>query len=255
MVSRSLNNTQSDRGVSEIVGFVLSFSIIIVSVGLLMTAGFGSLNDLQGNQQTNNAEQVFLAMSDGLADLEEGHAPARTGLIELQGEAFLKLTNESEINVTVNGPDFNQTISTNSLEYQFQGSTIAYESGAVFRERNNNSAMVSGSPELYCSNSSNVAVISLVELTAPTQPSISGGTVSIAATKRSTTLLYPETRTGAAIDNVTVDVDSPYASAWNRHFSDEDTDWVDKSATGEASCEGVNRVFVRHSVIEIRFAG
>ena len=251
--SHSDSSRSEERGVTEIVGFVLSFSIIIVSVGLLMTAGFGSLNDLQGNQQVNNAEQVFIAMSDGFADLEEGYAPSRTGLVELQGEAFLRVSNDSEIDVTVNGPGFSDTIRTRSLEYRFKGITVAYENGAVFRERNNNSVMTGSSPGFYCSNSSNVAIISLVTIEAPSEPSISGGTVSIAATQQSTKLLYPEDRTVSTVQNVTVEVDSPHADAWDRHFADEDTDWVEKSKTGRASCEDVSEVFVRHSVIEIRF--
>ena len=236
-------------------GFVLSFSIIIVSVGLLMTAGFGSLNDLQGNQQVNNAEQVFLAMSDGFADLQEGHAPTRTGLIELQGEAFLRIANDSEVNVTVNGPGFEDSIRTRTLQYKYGGTTLAYENGAVFRTSGENSAMVGSPPQFYCSNSSNVAVVSLVTIKAPSQPSISGGTVSIAAVQSAMKLLYPQDRTASAIDNVTVDVNSPYADAWNRHYSDRDTDWVDKPETGRAACEDVNEVFVRKSVIKLRFVG
>lgn len=252
---RTTGRGPGDRGVTDLVAFVLSFSIIMISIGLLYAGGFGALNDLQDEEQTENAEQVFLAVSDSFSELQEGQAPKRAGALDLDVGATISVVNRSSINVTVNGAGFAEEFRTRSLEYTLEGTTVAYENGAVFRADGGKSVMIGEPPELYCSNETSVAVVSVVTLTAPKDPSLAAGTATITGIQRSTTLEFPDNRTGAAVssvENVSVNVTSSHEGAWNGHFDDASNDWVNPDNDDTFTCEGVDRAFVRHTVIEVR---
>lgn len=245
-------HARDDRGISEVVGFVLSFSIIILAVGLMFSGGTTSLLDIRGDQQTQNAEQVFLAIADGFSELEEGQAPKRAGSLDLDVGASLSVANESQITVRVNGPGYERTFNTRSLNYNYERTIVSYQNGAVIRSDRGAAVMVGKPPELYCSDSSRVAVVSIVTLVAPNTSSVGGSTVTVTGIQLSSKLLYPQDRTATSIQNVTLNVSSPYRTAWNEHLGAASTDWVDPDGDGTYACENVDRAFVRHTVVEVR---
>lgn len=245
----------SERGVSELVAFVLSFSMIIVSVGILYTGGFSVLNDIQDAEQTENAEQVFLAVSDSFSELQQGQAPKRAGALDLDVGATITVVNQSSINVTVPGTGFAEEYKTRSIEYTLGKRTVAYENGAVFRADQGGSVMLGEPPEFYCSNRTNVGVVSITTLQTKRGVSLSAGTVTLTGIKRANTLVFPDNRTGPSVtnvNNVSVNLSSRYEPAWNRHFDDETNDWVNPDGDDTFTCEGIDRAFVRHTVIEVR---
>ncbi len=240
---------------SEVVAFVLSFSVIIVSVGIVYTAGIGSLTDLQAKEQTANAEQVFLAVGDSFGELQEGQAPKRAGSLDLDIGATIGVINQSEMNVTVGGASFTRTIRTRSLRYEIDETIVAYENGGVFRSDHGHSAMLGPPPEMYCSNSTDSAIVSIVRLRSEHQPSAAAGTVTIIGIQESTELLFPDSRTGppvSGVENVSVNVSSPHEEAWKQHFENNRTDWVDPDDDDTYTCQGVGNVFIRKTVIEVR---
>lgn len=226
----------------------------MIAVGLLYTAGFSSLDTLQEKEQLENAERVFTAVADSFDELQENQAPKRAGSLDLDIGATLLVTNESQLNVTVNGPDWETSIRIRSLAYQVDDTSIAYESGAVFRTDKGNTAMLV-QPDVQCASSTRTAIISVVRLTNPQDRGVGSGTATITGLQRSSTLLFPNQRTGApitGIENVTINVSSPREDGWNRYFGDSDTDWTDSNGDGIYACENVDRVFVRETVIEVR---
>lgn len=240
---------------SEVIAFVLSFSMILISVGVLYTAGIGALMDLQASEQTRNAEQVFLAVGDSFGELQEGQAPKRAGSLDLDIGATVGVHNQSEMNVSVDNGDYQELFYTRSLTYSIDETQVAYENGGIFRKDHESSAMLGAPPELYCSNNSEVAVVSMVQLQSENQPSVAAGTVTIIGVKDSTQLLFPDARTGSAVEGthtVSINVTSPYEDAWNQHFESNDTDWVPVAGEESVECRNVESVFIRETIIEVR---
>ena len=244
-----------DRGVSEVVSFILTFSIITMMVGLLYTAGFVSMERLQTGNQMQTAEGVFFAMADSFGELQEGQAPRRAGALDLDVGASLSVNDGSQFSVAVNNATdtmFTRTIVTRSLDYRLDERVVSYETGAVFRANGDDSAIVRDPAGMFCSPSTNSAMVSLVTIVDPEGASIASGTATVSGRQRSTTLLFPDSRNGTtSTENVTVNVTSPYADAWNEYLTDE-TEWEDPDGDGTFACEGVDQVFVRHTVIEVR---
>lgn len=240
-----------DRGVSEIVSFILTFAVITMMIGILYTGGFVTLDRLQTGNQIQNAEGVFLAMDDSFDELQEGQAPKRAGALDLDVGASLTVVNDSRINVSVNGPGYDRSFLTRSLQYRLDDRIVTYETGAVLRTNDGRSVLIGGSPDIFCSPDSNSSVISIVTLSASDGASVASGTATVTGYQRSTTLLYPADRSSpTAVDNVTINVTSPRETAWNRYF-EESTGWSDDDGDGTYVCEAADRVYLRHTVVEV----
>lgn len=246
---------EADRGVSEVVSFVLTFAVITSMIGLLYSGGFVSLERLQTGNQMQNAEGVFFAMSDSFEELQEGQAPKRAGALDLDVGASITISNGSAIEVAVNdqsGPVFTERLVTRSMDYRLDDRAVTYETGAVFRTNDGGSVLVGEPSGLICSPSTDSAVVSVVTLIDPNDVSVASGTVTVTGIQRSTTLLYPTDRnTPGTIDNATVDVTSPREAAWHGHLEDS-TAWTDPDGDGTFVCPDVDQVFVRHTVVEVR---
>ena len=251
------NDRRADRGVSEVVSFILTFSMITMMVGVLYTAGFVSLQQLQTGNQMQNAEGVFFAMADSFGELEEGQAPKRAGALDLDVGASVSVGNDSSIDVRVNnstGTVFDESLPLRSMHYRLDQRAVTYEAGAVFRANKGNSAMVREPGGLFCSNETDSAVVSVVTLVDPEGSSVAAGTVTVTGIQRSTQLLFPTDRNAStSVRNVTIDVASTHETAWDRYFESTD-DWV-ADGSGSFVCEDVDRVYVRHSVIEVQVTG
>ena len=208
------------RGVSEVVGFVLVFSLVTASVGFIYVNGSAVLEDWQDAERVNNAERAFDALADNVEDVTRRGAPSRATEIELT-DARLAFGNETTMNVTVDGHSYQAELTP--LVYSGGSNTrIAYEAGAVVRS-DGAAAIVKTEPEL--SFDQNRKVITLVEtVPARNEPRSVAG---------STTVLVRAERIGASVvaieddpTSVTLNVTTTpeRAIAWERYL-DEEIEW------------------------------
>ncbi|WP_439025979.1 DUF7289 family protein [Haloarchaeobius sp. DT45] len=242
------------RAVSDVIAFVIVFSIIITSVGVVYGIGFSSLNEFQEGEQKTNAARAFQALSVSLDDIQEGAAPGRSGAIQLN-EGTLQVARQSRILVDV-GLDGagNSTVANNvtgSLQYSFENTDVAYENGAVFRKDGPNSVMIED-PSFVCS--SGQAVVSIVVLNSDSNAIGGDINAEIISRQNETEILYPTAAprgSGPAVENVSVEVPtSSFDEAWNRYFEDEDQ-WK-KTGSGRYTCEA-SSVVVRITFVDVEF--
>jgi FlaG/FlaF family flagellin (archaellin) len=52
-----------ERGVSELIGYVLAFSIVVASVGAVYAGGLGAAMEFQQDERETNAERAFVALA------------------------------------------------------------------------------------------------------------------------------------------------------------------------------------------------
>ncbi|MFC6988243.1 hypothetical protein ACFQJD_05030 [Haloplanus sp. GCM10025708] len=91
-----------DRAVSDVVGFVLVFSLIITSVGVVTVFGISTLEDARTDERINNAERAFDVLADNFDDIARGGAPSRATEIKL---AETSLTLAETVDLSVNASD------------------------------------------------------------------------------------------------------------------------------------------------------
>ncbi|WP_136687005.1 DUF7289 family protein [Halorhabdus amylolytica] len=241
------------RAVSELVGFSLTFGIVLVSVTLIATVGFGQLTDFRDAQQLDNAEQTVEIIGQSLESIEEGDAVSRSDAIDLSGGA-IEVQKGSVANVSVfnssGGRLYSEWLDLNALVYSQGSTSIAYENGATYRQELHGGVM-NTEPEFVCGD--DVAVLSFVTLEERSDAGkISGGEVSITATRSDTRLVYPVNRTGdnaTNAANVTVEMTSPREGPWTDHFADTEN-WNASGTT--IQCGGsLERVYVRQTNVSL----
>ncbi|WEL17875.1 Putative pilin/flagellin [Halorhabdus sp. SVX81] len=244
----------TDRALSELVGFSLTFAIIIFSVGLVATVGFSQLGEFRDSQQLDNAEQSFEIVGQSLESIEEGTAVTRIETLDLSGGA-IDIERGSTVDITINPGGSTYSIPLNALVYSSGSTNVSYETGATFRQQENGGIMNTG-PKFVCTD--DVAILSFVTIESTEMGSIqSDGPLEITATHNGTELIYPVDRTGSGsasgANSVTLEFDSPRESLWMDHFSSADN-WSVSSST--ATCGGsLDRVYVRQTNVSVSFAG
>lgn len=203
-----------DRAVSEVVGFVLTFSLVTMTIAIVFTAGFGGLQDAQQAEQVNNVERAFDVLDTNVQEVGRHGAPSRATEMRLSG-GRLGFGDPTTVVIKVTDQEGNvqtTTIETRPLVYANGDTEIAYELGAIVRTDGGGSVMLTDPGYILNDNRS---VVPLLITTKPSdQTAISGHrTVLVHGSHQHTDLLVPSTT-----DKVTVMVESPRVDAWERYF-------------------------------------
>ena len=113
---------QDRRGVSETIGFVLVFSLIVLTVGVVLTVGYGGLQDARDAERVNNAERAFDVLADNVEDITHRGAPSRGTEVRL-AEASLGAGSPTYLNVTGVNDSGGRVFSTGN----YSTDTVVYE--------------------------------------------------------------------------------------------------------------------------------
>lgn len=267
----------SDRAVSDVVAFVLTFSIIITSMALVSTAGLDQLTNVRDAEQIKNAEHTMQANAVELDRIGRGDpfevlqfGVSGGNLWVNQTELTVKVTNSS-------GGETVRNISVNAIEHRFQRTgddlTVAYESGAVMRS---DAAVFRYGPGWHVSN--RTAILSVVNLTTTETIVVGNGyrqnialgptravpgdapvadpdnTIQIAAernTSRNSTVIEHRLEAGTTA-NVTVNVSATaYPEVWGHHLERNGWDPVSDRADAYRVTRINDTVLVHETTIDI----
>jgi len=245
-----------DRAVSEVVAFILVFSIIIGSVGLLYMTGFSAMEEFQEGEQLRNAERAMVSLSDNLNDVQRS-----AGVRERSGEMTLRdgalSTGEGETNITISGGavdndnDLDNFVGENglddkdlgSLTYGLEQSTIAYEGGAVFRNEPGGTVPIA-EPHMVCEED-DMAVVSVLIIEPSEQTTQRTDGVEVTAVEQH----YNSTTSSGLTGNIEIDIQGEYEDAWERTLTQNG--WTRDS--GGATCRNIDRAIITVTTVEIEF--
>lgn len=242
-----------DRGVSETIGFVLSFSLTILMVGLVYTAGTGVIGDLGRAEQADNAEFAVEALAESLRTLERGD-PARASEIRLGGGS-LSYTDGTTVSIRVT-PEPSASWSTvtysldpNRLAYRTGETSVAFEAGGVIRTDGDRSVLLRR-PSVRCGPG--YAVVSVVTMkNVGSNERVGGdGSAVIEARTESADLLFPHTASATAGEAASVSLafSGPGTAAYDRSFAEADG-W---SRSGGRFVCSADRIHVRRTTVTVR---
>ena len=209
----------NDRAVSDIVGYVLVFSLIIATVGVVTTVGFGTLSDRQSAERINNVERAFDVFATNMEDVYRDGAPSRATEMRLAGG---ELRHGDPVRITIadaNENKTNVTISPRPLIYADGDTEIVYVAGAVIRSEPESAVMIRN-PPFYAHSEG--AVFPLIETFRTSGPSTvsTDGTVRVTSTARGVNTSVSEAFEQA--ENYTITVESPRSDAWMRYLESAD---------------------------------
>lgn len=223
----------TDRGQSEVVGFILVFSLVVASTGIVYAVGFSSLEDARTAEQLNNVERAFDILDDNMEDLSTRGAPTRSTEIDLTGGA-LRLGEPVTINVTAtntsNSLD-NATTSTTSrpVVYEKDDRKVVYAYGAILRQNRDASVMVAD-PDWVAGDRRAIYPLLVIPPTGE-RGSVGGETTVLVRAQADSRGIESRTVDSSATTNVTVTVESPRAGAWKQFFEERGLEAVDGNAS------------------------
>ncbi|CCQ36418.1 probable secreted glycoprotein [Natronomonas moolapensis 8.8.11] len=204
-----------DRAVSDVVGYVLVFSLITLSIGAITVGGFSTLQDRQDAERINNAERAFDVFAGNVEDVYRDGAPSRATEMRLSGGT---LRYGEPVTITVadaTSSDIKTTVQTTPLVYANGRTEIIYVAGAVIRSERDSAVMLREPPFKITADST---VVPIIAITAPSdQPTISRelAHTRVESTRRNPT---PNPDLSADGNRITITVESPWSDAWERYF-------------------------------------
>ena len=242
----------TDRAVSEVLSFVLVFTLIIASITLISVSGLGSLQDARNAEQLNNAERAFDILSDNIADMYQRGAPSRATEISL-GEAQLRTADNVTMTVEVQeGGSYSRVGQWQIRPIEFEGEEdrkIVYEAGGVYRTNRDGDLRIRDPPLLV---NDNHALITIVGVNRPQAQSLGGSTVLVRANHRDTDIAYNDTDSNA--EKIRINVTGPRSDLWERYLEEEKgftctggDDWCVYDGGGS----DINRVYVVYHDIRV----
>lgn len=143
-----------ERGVSEVVGFVLTFALIISSVGIVATIGFDQLEDLQENEQLKSSQNGMINLAESFGNVHQRTDLSRRSGLALSG-GTVQFNDSSFLNVSGGSSTWN--ISTSALAFNLGDGAVVYDGGGLYFEPG---GIVSRPPALTCR--ADAAIISVL---------------------------------------------------------------------------------------------
>lgn len=242
----------SNRAVSDVIAFVLTFSVIVSAVGFIYISGFDALEEVRMSEDVNSGERSVRGIAETFEDIHRNGAPGRS--IEIGVDDGSLTLRESTLDLTITtdaGTLPTQEISVGALvmtPVEEQETVYVYENGAVFRDQEAG-GLLRHRPVISCTD--DAAILSVVKLRGDVSVG-STGTVRLIGQRGSNNLLYPDTGAGQTAEGgveIEVDVsDTRSPDLWSLYFQRADN-WSGSGST--FTCDNVERIFVRQTTIRL----
>ena len=222
MSRRRARRIETDRrGVSETLGYVLVFSLVISTIGAVMIFGFSGLEDRQEVEQVNNAERAFDVLADNFDDMRRYEDPSRATEIRLAGGT---LSLGEEVTVAVgqgSGGTLDATEQTNvtlrPLVYESDGGIVVYEVGMVFRSDGETNLPRTRTPFVVTDHTATVPAIVTVAGSGTTGIT-SDRAVLVSAERNPRTRTTSQRTVDAGGGQLWIEIESPRADGWARQL-------------------------------------
>ncbi len=246
-----------ERAVSDVVGYVLVFTLVTATIGTVFGIGMVGLENRQDAERVANVERAFDVLDDNLRDIQRYEDPSRATEIRLSGGTLsLSETTTVTLEYTNASGDFEyERVNVSTIAYTDDDTTVVYEGGAQIRADGSESTM--RSPPRFVADDGRTVLPIVRPLAAGDSTSTGGdGTVQITTERGgSRTLQYPD---GVAPDptEIRIRIESPYADAWEGYFKDSDA-FTDVARPTEdevvARLNHDDRVFLRVIGVDVGF--
>ncbi len=235
------------RAVSDTLGFVLIFGIIVSTTAVVYVGGFDALTGARDAQQFANTERAFDVLDSNVDDLAVHGAPSRTTEVLLSNGA-LGFGNSVTFNVTTADSGYYEA-TTRPLVYRADdGDRLVYSNGALFRQYGDR-AVLFGEPRVSAGDRTLVPLV--VTRAASSEISTDG-------TRRLLVRTDVTSRDVARFTTATnLTVTSPRAGAWEQYLEDElgaNCDGPADGRTGEVECELGDDVYVQAVFVDVELS-
>lgn len=203
------------RAASEVIGFILIFSLIATTTGIVYTVGFSGLEDSRDAERLRNAERAFDVLADNIDDVTRRGAPARATEVKV-ADATLSTGEPTRIEVSAGST---YLVETRPVMFRISSgdAAIAYEAGAVVRS-DGDASVFKRTPGFVIDKQQ--TVLTVPQLESSSSDGVGGSTTALVRTERiGSSVLADETPSSPI--TIRVETTTTRAEAWNRYLEAE----------------------------------
>ena len=212
----------SDDAVSEVVGYILIFGMVVTMVGLIFIVGIPSIEDAQERAYFESIKRGITVLDSKASMVALGESPAQTIRIDSKGGIFGVNGTASNIKILMDEEEIvNGSLGT--LTYELSDTVIAYEGGGVWMKYPKGDPVMISPPEFhYNGETLTLPIIRLLgnEYTSGT------GTVQFKVAKDNSNILFPLreninfTNPVAGTKDIQIIITSDYYKAWAKYVDE-----------------------------------
>lgn len=235
-----------ERSVSEVLGYIIVFSIVITSVLVVVLGGLSAVEDGRDAERAMNAERAFDVLADNFGAIYERDAPSRATEMDLgQAELFYGDT----VNVSIyNASSGNLIVARDLRPIQMRVTEergLIYEAGAVFRRSEGGAVTMVRDPPFRFGDNVHVPV---VQTRAPAFESAGGTTALLRAIGT-----HREVAAAGTSGNLEIEIESPRYEIWERALDQRNNVDCGTENSDTAVCDvtGVDTAAITAHEIEI----
>lgn len=238
--------TANQRAISDVIGYVLIFALIVSAVTFVLISGMGSLEESRETERAANAERAFDVIHDNMAALYERNAPSRSTEVDLSDS---EIYYGSNISIEVRG-DGSRIAAYEARPVELQVTneeSLVYEGGAVIRDQADADIMLNEPPFLLTEHRVHVPII---QTTSEALESAGGSTILLRGQSADRSVIEG----GSSYDEVTLSIASPRYNAWYDYLATRgalDCTRDDAAESVECSTDEPDSVFVTRQQIEL----
>ncbi|WP_225334686.1 DUF7289 family protein [Halomicrobium urmianum] len=232
----------TDRAQSDTLGFVLLFTVLIASLGVVATAGVGTLESGRDVATSQNVEQSMIELAGAGTDVHRENVSVRTARMGL-GNGQLEAGEETEIAVEVDGSpaDVGGTridgLAVQPITYSLDGRAVTYEGTAVVRHQDGGSVLVR-EPDFHFDPDGGVVAVPVVNTTlVGDADSVGGGNAEVRLLRGDASTRITDSATSFTL---TVDPPADRVDAWKTALessAESSTDCSEDESSGTVSYE------------------
>jgi FlaG/FlaF family flagellin (archaellin) len=244
-MKKTHNLYHNEEAVSEVIGFIYIFGIVILSMSMIYVLGFPMLQKSMDDTVFESTEQNFIVLQSYMKMVGFDQVPVQSLKIRLQG-ASISVSQKSNLTIDYDGETpYHEIYDTGEIEFNKNDNYLTYENGGVWKRYPDGSLMVS-KPRIYTGkiNETNITTIGVVLANGTSFQS--GNGISILKMEHKDSIINKSSKPV----NLTLSLNSTYyASDWVEFLKSIDFDIINQTSSSLTAMRNNTMVVVgKHQV-------
>jgi len=202
------------RAVSNVLGYVLLFSVVLLSITATFTFGIDAIGDASDRTVQQSGQHSMQTLGDRIETLRESNTTVQQGQLRA-GRGTIGYGEQTRVTVSVAGSPELQT-DFRPIQYRFDGTTVAYEAGGIVRTSDDGGAVLVDEPTFVFDD--DAVILPIVTTEPAAQRQVSGGTVTTTFERVASEQAY--FGTSAAPVTLSIETTEGRATVWERTLSE-----------------------------------
>ena len=212
-----------ENAVSETIGYILIFMIVLTCIGIILLYGNGLLDNAKDQNNFRSMEQGLSLVQSDMKQVAMDSAPVKTTKIHMSSGTLFENNTTGSLSIAYDiYPTYNNN--TGSLSYASGHSynSLSIENGGLWEQYSDDmTGTVVTMPRIYGIDETNTLVINVIRINVGNLANGGSGTLNV-MTKFNKTLVYDYTN--PAGKDVTISYNTKYPLAWKNFFENQSVD-------------------------------